>query len=174
MKKTVDYDEMFGLNQGKKDTQKKDKPANDKANAFERDWAERQAHQKRLEEFRKRPKRQEGFFERSDGFADIEFSKRPKTPYLWSRYNALKLLDNAVECIDGILVGVLFSVIIWLILKSFTAVVIAFEIGFLAGILLKFKVREQMTFKEAVRHALPPFLMTVAVILLMVIVLNTN
>lgn len=170
MKNIVDYDEMFAAKRNTKGkSEKKDQP-----DVFERDRLEREAREARLEEFRRRTKNREGFFERSDGFADIEYGERPKTFFSRSRYYDLKMLDSFIEYIDGAALGVLLAVLLWVVMKSFIAAVVAFDIGFAGGVFLKLIVHDGMTFSAAKVHAIPKIIETVIISVFVVLILKAK
>lgn len=173
MKNTVDYDEMFGTNKNKNGGTSHEQPKPE-LDRFERDRLEREARQERLEDFRRRPKRNEGFFARSDGFADMRYGERPKTYYSRRRYNQLKMLDDIIEYIDGIVIGVLFGTLLWLLLKSFLAVCIAFEVGFVAGVFLKLMVHDGMTFTAAKKSAIVPVIGSLIFVVMVIVIFSVE
>ncbi|MBR1723830.1 MAG: hypothetical protein IJ723_02250 [Ruminococcus sp.] len=174
MNNTVDYDKMFKDNDTP-DTGSNVPPKSAKEleweERYKKDLAERNMHSEKLERFRNGPKHYEGYFERADGFADMRYPDKPSVfnGYAYDRYLSLRQLDLFLEYIDGFLGAVLFGVIVWCVFPSFIPVTIAAAVGFVAGILLKFRVRDRMSGKMALKRILPLSIILAVIVLLIIV-----
>ena len=147
MNNNVDYDKMFGTNSP---------PKTDRERQYEercRQYAdERNGLNETVEQFRSRPKNHEGFFERADTFTELQEARDPFARY---RRKETSLLDFIVKYVDGCAIGTLFGVITWLITHSKIPVTIASLIGFIAGVILQFRVHDGLSAKETFKNCLP-------------------
>lgn len=155
MNNNVDYDEMFGTNSA---------PKTDRERQYEercrQDAAERNGLTETVEDFRRRPKNRESFFDRSDTFTELQEARDPFSRY---RRRETSFLDVIVEYVDGFLVGTLFAVITWLLTQSKTPVIIAGLIGFIAGLVLQFHLHDGLSGKATFKRSLPAVIVAVIV-----------
>ena len=190
MSNMVDYDEMFDKKPKQKSEHEPDlRPehfripeqeiAAKKAAAKEAEWqeryqkdlAERNKHSEVLENFRNGPKHYEGYFERSEGFAEMRYGDTPPPIYMRrarSRYYSLKRTDFIFEYIDGFLGALLFGIVVWALFPSLIPVTIAAAVGFISGVVLKLRVRDRYNAAQAFDKGLPIF---IAVVLIAAIII---
>ncbi len=142
MNNNVDYDEMFGTDSA---------PKTDRERQYEercrQDAAERNGLTETVEDFRRRPKNRESFFDRSDTFTELQEARDPFSRY---RRRETSFLD-------------LFAVITWLLTQSKTPVIIAGLIGFIAGLVLQFHVHDGLSGKATFKRSLPAVIVAVIV-----------
>ena len=153
MNKKVDYDEMFGT--GPTPESVKNRQYEERCR---RESAERNELNESVDSFRKRPKIREGLFERSDCFSDTSFSLQksnsPMTRRQRENYVSEQFRTDLRDCFDGIAVGTLLAVIVWMLYPEWVAVTAAGAVGFICGLALKLLVNDRYPKREALRHGL--------------------
>lgn len=153
MSKIVDYDEMFGTGTDSESVKKRQYEER-----CRRESAERNELNESVESFRKRPKVQEGFFERSDSFSDTSFylqnSGSPMTRRQRDNYISENMRTVLWECFDGIAVGTLLAVVVWLLYPERVFVTAAGAVGFIIGMVLKLLIHDRYPKRSALRQGL--------------------
>ena len=151
MSKIVDYDKMFG-------TERTSGP--DKQKQYEercrRESAERNEMNESVENFRKRPKTREGLFDRSDCFSDESYSMRndysSMTRFQRDKYTSEEMRTVFWECFDGVAVGTLFAVVVWILSPVCAYVTVAGAVGFIVGLALKLLLHDRFPIRAALKQ----------------------
>lgn len=179
MNRPVDYDKMFGKPSDAKPTNpeldaelKKEKEWQER---WKKDMAERNRHSEAVENFRNGPKHHEGYFERSEGFADIYYPDGPPPRGLFSRRSRERYYDYVttdlfLEYIDGFLVAALLGILVWALFPFVIPVTIAAGLGFILGVNLKLRVRDRMPAGIAFKRALPCYIILPILVAVIIVV----
>lgn len=172
MNKPVDYDDLFPKPPAHHNLPKseidKEKEWQER---WKKDMAERNAHSERVEKFRNGPKHHEGYMERSEGFADIQYPGGPPIYSRWARnrYQDLKFIDFVFEYIDAFAGAVLVGVVVWMLFPYLIPVALAADVGFNLGITLKLRVRDRMPSWQAFKCGLPMGIVSTVLTLIIII-----
>lgn len=153
MKNTVDYDEMFGTSTP---------PEADKKRKYEercrRANAERNELNDSVENFRNRPKNREGLFDRADCFSDESYSMRndysSMTRFQRDKYTSEEMRTVFWECFDGVAVGTLLAVVVWILSPVCAYVTVAGAVGFIVGLALKLLLHDRFPMRAALKQGL--------------------
>ena len=153
MSKIVDYDEMFGTGTDSEAAKKRQYEER-----CRRESAERNELNESVGNFRKRPKVREGFFERSDCFSDTSFSLKKSGSQMTRRqrdiYTSEQMRTELWECFDGIAVGTLLAVVVWILYPVCAFVTVAGAVGFIIGMVLKLLLRDRYPKRAALKQGL--------------------
>lgn len=153
MSRIVDYDKMFGKAPESEAAEKRHYEER-----CRRESAERNELNESVDSFRKRPKMHEGFFERSDSFSETSFSLKksgsPMTRRQRDIYSSEQMRTELWECFDGIAVGTLLAVIVWLLYPEKVFVTAAGAVGFVIGMVLKLLIHDRYPKRAALRQGL--------------------
>ncbi len=150
----VRYDNSLGTKASGKTQEQKEAEWQER---YARDLAERNRHADTVERFRNGPKHHEGFLERSEGFAEINFPGGPPIigRHRRERYRSLKMIDFIFEYIDSFLGAVIVAVVVWMLIPKLIPVAIAAVVGFALGTALKLRVHDRKPAHQAFHEGLP-------------------